>query len=36
MARGTISEAHLNARETLGCNQEKQKEKYHKIFFGDN
>ena len=29
-------EAHMNARETLGCNQERQKDRYHKEVFGES
>ena len=29
-------EAHMNARETLGCNQERQKDRYHKEIFGES
>ena len=31
-----IPEAHMNARETLGCNQERQKDQYHKEVFGES
>ena len=28
--------AHMKARETLGCNQERQKDRYHKEVFGES